>query len=341
MIDIREGGGDNAYDKVFSYNDIPLIIPTEDGKRHYSNPTIWVGVVPNTLTAAIAFDVTKSIRAFLEELNVTDVDIAYRETVPNFSAGPALFPPVGILSNCKGFIDPLSVALSLPIAGLKTTMQGTMGPYFHVGNTLYAITARHNLFLANEGNEEFTFNRMYPGPPFSLNQFSDAHSSASAPKMNVVLMSNAAFTGYLTLIQAHIGTLIETINTTQTKIEAFRANVQNKIDLPQSQLDLDNYVAERDRLHNIIAELKAFFVDIKKHWRKPSHRVIGHVVWAPPIGVGVPPHQYTRDFCVVQLHKEKFTHLLGNVLSLGVMLILSHVMRLSNCSSVHLFLSRS
>ena len=142
--------------------------------------------------------------------------------------------------------------------------------------------------------------------------------------MNVVLMSNAAFTGYLTLIQAHIGTLIETINTMQTKIEALRANVQNKIDLPQSQLDLDNYVAERDRLQNIIAELKAFFVNIKKHWRKPSQRVIGHVVWAPPIGVGIPPHQYTRDFCVVQLHKEKFTHLLGNVLSLGAVLVLSH-----------------
>ena len=154
--EVREGGGDNAYDKVFSYNDIPLIIPTEDGKRHYSNPTIWVGVVPNTLTAAIAFDVTKSIRAFLEELNVTDVDIAYRETVPGPSSGPALFSPVDdILDYRKGFIDPVSVALSLPIAGLDTTMQGTMGPYFHVGNTLYAITVRHNLFPADASNDEF------------------------------------------------------------------------------------------------------------------------------------------------------------------------------------------
>ncbi|EJT98039.1 hypothetical protein DACRYDRAFT_96687 [Dacryopinax primogenitus] len=270
----------------------------QDGDRHFSNPTIWVGVAPNTLTADTAFEATKAIRAFLNGLNVTDIDIAYRETVPKSSVSPALFAPVGIVDHRKDFIDPVSVALSLPIAGLKTTMQGTIGPYFHVGNTLYAITVRHNLFLADRGNAEFRF-------------------KTSAPKIQVVLMGNPAFTNYLASIQAEIGTLIDPVDAIEKKVKTLTSNVHNGIGLPQSQIELNTHVAEHDRLRGKINALKDFFVDIKKRFGKITQRVIGHVVWAPPIGVGVAPHQYTRDLCVVQLHKESFSNLLGNVLSLG------------------------
>ncbi|EIW74087.1 hypothetical protein CONPUDRAFT_160466 [Coniophora puteana RWD-64-598 SS2] len=292
VIEVDEGEGeDNSDEEDFDYDSISPIKPVEDGVRHYSNPTIWVGVTPNT-TAATAFDATKDIRAFLAELDVTNIDIAFRETVPKSSTGPALFAPVGIVSHRRDFIDPVSVALSLPIAGLKTTMQGTMGPYFHVDNTLYAITVRHNLFLADEGNDEFNFD-------------------SSEAKIQVVLMGNPAFTDYVDSIQAHIKTLQDSINIIEKKIPTLRPN------LPQSQTELDAYEAERVRLRARIDELRAFYVDIRKRWGKTTQRVIGHVVWAPPIGVGVAPHQYTRDLCVVQLHKERFMHLLGNVLSLG------------------------
>jgi hypothetical protein len=65
-----------------------------------------------------------------------------------------------------------------------------------------------------------------------------------------------------------------------------------------------------------IDALKAFFVDVKKRWSKLKDRVIGYVVWTPPIGVGV-PHRYTRDLCVIKLDKKKFRKFRGNVLSLG------------------------
>ena len=142
--------------------------------------------------------------------------------------------------------------------------------------------------------------------------------------MHVVFMGNPAFTNYLASIQAHIGTLIESVDAIEKNITTRTFNVQNGIGLPQSQIDLDNHVAERNRLRTKINTLKAFFVDIKKRWGKIAQRVIGHVVWAPPIGVGVAPHQYTRDLCVVQLYKKSFSNLLGNVLSLGAVLILSH-----------------
>ena len=154
-----EDEDDNGDEEDFDYDAMAPIMPVEDGDRYTTNPTIWVGVAPGALTATAAFDVTKDIRAFLDGLNVTKIDIAYRETVPKSSPGhgPALFPTIEDGEPLKEVIDNVSVALSLPISGLKTTMQGTMGPYFHAGNRLFTVTVRRNLFRPEAGNAEYRY----------------------------------------------------------------------------------------------------------------------------------------------------------------------------------------
>ena len=158
----EDGDGDEVKEgdeEDFSYDDIPRIQPVEDGDRYYTNPTIWVGVVPETLSAAVAHESAKEIRAVLESLQVQHVDIAYRESVCKslLGHGPALFAPVEDGHPLKDIIDNVSVPLSLPIAGRKTTMQGTLGPYFHVGDKLFAITVRHNLFPADGDNQLYRY----------------------------------------------------------------------------------------------------------------------------------------------------------------------------------------
>jgi hypothetical protein len=54
----------------------------------------------------------------------------------------------------------------LPIAGLKTKMQGTLWFYFRIGEDLYAVTARHVLFKYSEANVEYN----YVGTFLSLRQ---------------------------------------------------------------------------------------------------------------------------------------------------------------------------
>jgi hypothetical protein len=57
---------------------------------------------------------------------------------------------------------------------------------------------------------------------------------------------------------------------------------------------------------------------MKKQWTKPRDRVIGHVVWAPPISFSTAPHSYTKDVCVVKLDMKKFSqNFRRNVLDLG------------------------
>ena len=83
------------------------------------------------------------------------------------------------------------------------------------------------------------------------------------------------------------------------------------------------------KTHTKIESLKKFFIDIKKKWSRTKDRVIGFICWAPSIGVSVAPHCYTQDLCVIELYKEKFKHMTGNVLSLGAVLVYFHRMPLN------------
>lgn len=127
--------------------------------------TIWVGVLPDTLTGEKAFHSSNDILDLLKEHGIFDVDVAYRESVARVFNGPELFAPVSDLDPLKAVIDPVTTALGLPIAGLKTLKsQGTMGFYFRVGKVLYAVTARHVLFPEDEGNNPYSYVSTFVSP---------------------------------------------------------------------------------------------------------------------------------------------------------------------------------
>jgi len=62
-----------------------------------------------------------------------------------------------------------------------------------------------------------------------------------------------------------------------------------------------------------IEELKKFFVQVKKQWTKPKDRVIGHIVWAPPVSVylssrlyeGYLRHRARREEVLAELQGER------------------------------------
>lgn len=90
----------------------------------------------------------------------------------------------------------------------------------------------------------------------------------------------------------------------------------------EAGINVEENEAELTKTRFNIDRLKTFFVEIKPMWGKRQDRVIESVAWAPSLGVGAAPHRHTRDFCVIELYKEKFKHMVGNVLSLGAVLIL-------------------
>ncbi|KAI1791811.1 hypothetical protein LXA43DRAFT_1136373, partial [Ganoderma leucocontextum] len=262
--------------------------------------TIWVGVLPDTLTGEVAFHSSNDILDLLNEHGISDIDVAYRESVARGFSGPGLFAPVSDLDPLKAVIDPVTTALSLPIAGLKTLQsQGTMGFYFRASKDLYAVTARHVLFPEDEGNNPYSY--------------------VAGPKKEVVLMGTKAFTDFLISIQGHTRTLNNTVGVLNKRVTALTVRSEGGgPNAEQSARELVETQHELSKIQTAIEELQKFFLKVKKQWTKPKDRVIGHVVWAPPISVSAAPHSYTKDVCVIKLDKKKFRkNFRRNVLDLG------------------------
>lgn len=291
--------------KQIKYTSIDLVRfrweeQTEDGlgKDVTSPVTLWIGVRPDSTNGDVAFDCAQDIFKLLKGYDVDDVEIAYRESEARALAGPILYAPVNDVHPLKSVIDCLTTALSLPIAGSKTLhMQGSLGFYFKIGEDLYGVTARHVLFPDTEGNDAYSYDN-------------------SAPKKNVVLMGNRAFKELLESIQKLIGTLNDTAKVWEKNVTRYTARVatggqQAAVGLAKFQQNLDDTKAT-------VVELKKFYATLKKDWSDVNDRIIGHVVWSPPITGSTPSNTYTRDVCVIKLNKEKFLpNLRGNAIDLG------------------------
>ncbi|TFK71331.1 hypothetical protein BDN72DRAFT_895703 [Pluteus cervinus] len=146
-----------------NYNDIA---PVVDGTVYTTSAPIWVGVI----TSEQAYNSSRDILDLLQQYSTADVDVAYRESEVKLLSGPELFAPVSDFDPLKDVIDSLSTPLILPIAGLRTTMQGTLGFYFRTGEDLYAVTARHVLFEADEANVEYYYDGPHRGGEDELEQ---------------------------------------------------------------------------------------------------------------------------------------------------------------------------
>jgi hypothetical protein len=124
-------------------------------------------------------------------------------------------------------------------------------------------------------------------------------------------MGSKAYTDLLQSIQSHIGTLISTISFLEKEVTFYQ--------MTQATHELGAVEHQLNDTRNTIKALKEFFVKMKKEWKKPKDRVIGHVVWAPPISVNSDPCGYTKDVCVIKLNEKKFLrNFKKNVLDLGM-----------------------
>jgi hypothetical protein len=142
------------------------------------------------------------------------------------------------------------------------------------------------------------------------------HTCTAGPKKEVVLMGTQAFNDFLASIQAKIGNLNLTLTVLRKQAASFqrRVNAGNQ----QAAQDLATTQADITKKEETVEELKKFFAKMKKDWSDVDNRIIGHVVWAPPITGLNPPHGYSLDACVIKLDETKFKpKFKGNVVDLG------------------------
>ena len=100
-----EKSDDREDEANLNYDSIAPIKLVVDGTVYTTPATTWLGVIPVTLTGDIVHHSVNDILKLLKKHDITDVEVAYRESVAKFSAGPELFTPVSDLGPLKDVID--------------------------------------------------------------------------------------------------------------------------------------------------------------------------------------------------------------------------------------------
>lgn len=133
------------------------------------------------------------------------------------------------------------------------------------------------------------------------------------------MLGDEAFSGLTASIHDQIAALKYTVGMLDEHITQYMETIQRGgLDALEAESEMAAASADRARSNVTIEALKTFFVELKRNWYEPHDRVIGHVVWAPPISASKSPLGYTKDVCVIKLDEKKFcNNFKGNVIDLG------------------------
>ena len=186
--------------------------------------------------------------------------------------------------------NPLTPTLGLPIAGNFTPWgEGTGGS----SKRLFLVTARHVVFEPN-GNDNKTFD----------------HKSSSTPRREVILLGDAAFKQFLESI------LVE-IEEKALMIPYLEERVADAKDMAGDVGDKERKKAgyELAEVKEVMEALNIFYEDVSTRWASPDTRVLGHVIYSPPIELGFGAEQYTQDFAVIEIDLSKIGAMTLRVMS--------------------------
>ena len=270
---------------------------------------LWIGVRPGTLTdkygasLPAAGKVAVACRGVFRKHGILDVECEIKESeVYRGGAGPALVKPSThsspIVDIAVFFAPTIGTCIAPAVKG--RTPEGTLGFYVTFPNhpgKVYGVTCRHVLFPSRGGSGEP--NKLY------------SHKNRSEPRRQVILPGDR-FLGILKE-RAKEGREVQ-----QNIVDAQRKKLAALVE--REGQDPDRGQAIQDIIkgaQKTIGDFDQWIRDLDNKWKDQKNRVVGHVVYAPPISTEDPPHNYTLDWCLYEVDLEKIKDFSGNVIDLG------------------------
>ena len=284
--------------------------------RAPSPPVIlWIGVLPESLTPVDGLDVALQCKELLEKHDILDVDVELRESIVTRSVGPRFLQPARFPWDPTVEVRrPLTATLGLGICAQSTSWaEGTGGFYMAEGGDskrILLVTARHVVF-----------------PPNIVDNNRYECENPNQPHRNVLLLGDDAFNKLLTSIQSEIGSAAIDGEYQERRLGAAE---RMEVEADEREMERKGAQAALDKTKGTIEEHPLFCQDVLEHWGPAEERVLGHVLFAPPIGVGPTADQYTEDFAVIALDPSKIDakNFKGNVIDLGTKLTFSDFYRM-------------
>ncbi|KAF8837533.1 hypothetical protein BDN67DRAFT_185210 [Paxillus ammoniavirescens] len=265
---------------------------------------LWVGVMPRTLSRGDAEVVAVRCKQILAESRITGVEIAFRESVFTRSAGPQLLNHVPSIDPTADVRSPFTSALGLQIAPKAYPhFEGTGGLYFREGgerNRVLLLTARHAVLPPGEYRNE-----LY------------ARKTNSTPRREVILLGSKAYQNVLESIMGKIGHEAIMVDYYRDEVEGLGEAIEGED--PAVADAREEFKGKLAGAEKSIGTLNEFHSKITKFWSAESQRILGHILYAPPISVGTGDKCFTEDWAFVELYDEKidWKAFKGNVIHLG------------------------
>jgi len=271
---------------------------------------LWVGVLPGSLSPELAKGPALRCKEILSEYGITDVEIAFRNSTYTRYAREQLFDHVPSKSvdvdPTANIRVPFTPTLGLKIASKASPyVEGTGCLYLCEGNgsdRVFLLTTRHvSLPLSKYPNELYYFTKGYRMPRRWI-----IHIGATAFQDALEAISKDIF--HWDLMVGHYNDELESVD---EHIEGEDPKITSKRQTIKSELE----VAEKSKASGF-----EFLQDISTSWSLQRNRIIGHVIYSPPISIITGDRSFTEDWALIELDRDKFNWdtFRGNVLHLGM-----------------------
>jgi hypothetical protein len=262
---------------------------------------LWIGVKPDSLSYEVGIDAALQCEELLLDYGINDVDVEIRQSEVIRSAGPQLLQPTFDYDPTVDAREPLTATLGITICSQSTPWAEGTGSFFLSegggSKRLLLATARHVIFPPNKENNDL-FER----------------KSDSLRRHDVLVLSDVSFKQHLVSIKAKIDGQEVIIRYQKKRIGKVAGRddeaARNEREDAQSLLG---------RAEASVAALTAFHHELSTHWATEQSRVLGHVIFSPPIVFGAGTEQYTQDVAVIDIDASKIdpSSFPGNVIDLG------------------------
>jgi hypothetical protein len=258
-------------------------------------------VQPDSLSVEDGTKVARSCQEILAQSGIINVDVEIRNSLVTPLDGPKLLVPTFSSDPTVDVRNPLTPTLGLPISGKLTPWaEGTGGFFIAEGGgskRLFLVTARHVVFKPNRND-----NKIFE------------HKSPSAPHREVILLGDAAFKKFLESIQVEIGGKALMIPYLEKRIAKVKDGAGDAVEKERKKAG-----DELAEVKEAMEALNTFYGDVSASWASLDKRVLGHVIYSPPIELGFGTRRCTQDFAVIEIDLSKIdiANFEGNIIDLG------------------------
>ena len=264
---------------------------------------LWVGVEPQSLSLEGAKAAAVGCKRILADAQFPDVEIAFRESIFTRSTGPQLLNHVLSVDPTTDIRSPFTPALGVQIASQNAShLEGTGSLYLREGgqsNRVFLLTTRHVALPQSAHRNEL-----------------HVHKNASQPRHEVLILGSKAYPDALKAMTDKIGRELIFVEHCKRELSALKAVEGEDTVVADARQELEGKLTKAEKT---IAAVDEFHGEITKHWSTASQRVLGFVIYAPPISVSTGLKQFTEDWALIELYRDKidWKGFKGNVVYLG------------------------